>query len=47
MRLLAVIMAAIIIIGIVVWLTAFAPCDLYKFSAGKDIPGRCLGVEGR
>lgn len=41
MKILAV-LVVILLIVLALWAQFDAPCEWFKYTAGKDIPGRCL-----
>lgn len=37
-----VIVLVIVVMSLVVWASVAAPCWVYKFTANKDVPARCI-----
>jgi hypothetical protein len=42
MRTVAGLAAFTLVLAVGLWAWFFGPCDLYRFSAAKDVPARCL-----
>ena len=41
------ILAAIVLIGMLVWLYLYAPCGVFYWNNAKDVPERCHAELGR
>jgi len=41
------IVAGVVLIGMLVWLYLYAPCDVFYWNNGRDVPERCQAELGR
>ena len=41
------ILAAIVLVGMLIWLFFYAPCGVFYWNNTKDVPARCQAELGR
>lgn len=47
MKYLPTIIAGIVLVAGLIWLYAFAPCEVFYWNSAKDTPERCRAALGR
>ncbi|HZO46532.1 MAG TPA: hypothetical protein VFB68_11600 [Xanthobacteraceae bacterium] len=41
------IVAAVALVGMLIWLYLYAPCGVFYWNSNKDVPARCQAELGR